>query len=766
MTEQYHLAARTGCILCLQILIRAGMDPYQPTEQGEMALDIARRQFKRPIVNLLMDKDRVEELKVGGLAALLPSADDGEGDASESEIEDSEDEEMKNSEPPRPGTNGVPLTVLQKPGSPKMEVLQYDNIHAHGDTPTDEDPAFKSSFKQRFESMNRSQQSLRDEKRVLLKTLENNKRTIKELQDQNEYQQRQYNAARKIQTLSPIEQTLADAIACYDLDKLSQAIVDAGEVRLRPDNEMLLRAQQAQARLYMRGASLRPDMDALAKAQELVRIAKRLNELPYLPHVVIEYCRYLEQTEWSHGASDAIKEVKLAQEIVYEKYREMVGILRQEDSKPTDYILTLMESFEKIVPFPAEAHVIPVYEPNPFTNSVKHIILYFEYDGHCFVHSSARWQQWMRYIILTATALSKERVLEQCREAYTVISSSPFFLQGEFESLTRETSNMSPQRLLEMDMDMFASLAEDLRHSHFYRAFKLNTENVRDERGPWHGNEGWWKVYRLSGPEQVPEPAHVENTRETVVWRYYPSHCYVTYDYMNVMNDRVGCCPEIGNEEGCCGCVCIDQCTMEIQHQGCCDLSPTSCAVGFCSAGCGLFALGVIFFIGWAGHFGAPGFSKSLDSLCDYGFITCESAASQGIMAAILFIGFAFIGLSLFACGQICGYLPLFDMQVSIEVYQSLIFCAMLSAHKSSCSSLCSFFTQRYRKMKYSIHNKPQEDYLLEEDEEKEGPEMSFSEKITAKQNLTNHIEIAIRSHNLQEQERKQRDDSAGDTMV
>ena len=68
--------------------------------------------------------------------------------------------------------------------------------------------------------------------------------------------------------------------------------------------------------------------------------------------------------------------------------------------------------------------------------------------------------------------------------------------------------------------------------------------------------------------------------------------------------------------------------------------------------------------------------------------------------------------------------------------------------------------------MKYSIHNKPQEDYLLEEDEEKEGPEMSFSEKITAKQNLTSHIEIAIRSHNLQEQERKQRDDSAGDTMV
>ena len=50
--------------------------------------------------------------------------------------------------------------------------------------------------------------------------------------------------------------------------------MDAGEVRLRPDNEMLLRAQQAQARLYMRGASLRPDMDALAKAQEADSLVK------------------------------------------------------------------------------------------------------------------------------------------------------------------------------------------------------------------------------------------------------------------------------------------------------------------------------------------------------------------------------------------------------------------------------------------------------------------------------------------------------------
>ena len=102
---QYHLAARTGCLFCVQILIRAGMDPYQPTEAGELALDIARRQFKRPIVNLLMDEGRVQDLKTGGLA-LLPSTGEFVLAALGSESESGESEEADGAEEQHSGSRG------------------------------------------------------------------------------------------------------------------------------------------------------------------------------------------------------------------------------------------------------------------------------------------------------------------------------------------------------------------------------------------------------------------------------------------------------------------------------------------------------------------------------------------------------------------------------------------------------------------------------------------------------------------------------------
>lgn len=73
----------------------------------------------------------------------------------------------------------------------------------------------------------------------------------------------------------------------------------------------------------------------------------------------------------------------------------------------------------QVIPFPSEALFVPE-RPN-------RVVLYFEYDGHCYVMASKHWKLWIRYIVSTAVAFDRPHAVQQCRSAFdSLVSSRPW----------------------------------------------------------------------------------------------------------------------------------------------------------------------------------------------------------------------------------------------------------------------------------------------------------------------------------------------------
>jgi len=739
----FHLAARTGCFKTVTLLIKAGIDPNIQTDTGETALDIARRQFKRRVVNLLINQEGILQLQAEGLPAQLVQGHAGQTRTPHAGNSTNVSVNSRRTDGPGSPTMSLqlpPQTIVQSntEGAPRPlgggmlpSNVPTSNISLPQLTADD---ARAGDVDRRIVSINRHNQALTDQTRALRSQLESQKQQIFNLQRHNELQTRKLAESRKTKGLSPIEELLAEAVASYSQKRIIEAIKSAGEIGLRADNPSLQRAERALARLFLKGKPLSIDMPPLQQATALYHLAHNLHNRPYMVHIVILYARFLEKTLWSHGSTENQNYIEHkigdAKGMVAQIFEEMVTLVRSQSARhveslppgsesgllgvaaqeergvhSTNFVTMLLESFCKILPFPTEVHLV---------SDSKKILLFFEFDGHCFVLSSSKWQLWLRYILCSAAGYYKPEVFEQCRIAFTEMQ--------ERQKVRFRAPHVSFKMFLEQKFDIIADgsqLAAELRLSHFYKAFRQNSDDVMDPRGPWIGVEEWWKTHRLVGPKQVPAPGYVKNHLETVVWRYYGSYTYFELHALRSMNDRPGCFPSIGNDEGCCGCVSEQEyCVLELRHQGCCDCSPTSYALGFSTAGCVLAGLGILFFLGWSdrqGYFGddytTDSSSFRLKDLCDIkydkndGFnsshgiqwIVCKGSTFQTVASVALVGGVICLGFGILGCLQTRGLIGLLECQRSYRYKRAAdAFLGSPDSEKKTLGALEEEFQRRF----------------------------------------------------------------------